>query len=69
MAEFENVLGHTLSIQEGTHHLLPVQIAPIDSGRLPVRLAMLTTLNLTHARRAEREFDRLVEALRKPLPK
>jgi hypothetical protein len=69
MANFENVLGQTLSLQEGTHRLLPVQIAPIDQGHLPVRLAMLTTLNLIHSRRAEREFDRLVEALRTPLPK
>jgi hypothetical protein len=30
---------------------------------------MLTTLDLTHPRRAEREFDRLVQALQGPLPR
>jgi len=68
MADFENVLGQTMGVQEGTYRLLPVKIAPIDEGRLPVRLSMLTTLDLVHARRAEHEFDRLVRALRGPLP-
>jgi hypothetical protein len=30
---------------------------------------MLTTLDLSHPRRAEREFDRLVQALKAPVPK
>jgi hypothetical protein len=42
-----------------------------------MRLGMLTTLDLsaslkaglTHPRRAEREFDRLVQALQGPLPR
>ena len=54
MADFENVLGQTMGIQEGTYRLLPVKIAPIDEGRLPVRLGQLVTLDLTHPRRAER---------------
>ncbi len=33
-----------------------------------MRLKMLTTLNLSHPRRAEREFERLIEALRGKLP-
>ena len=61
-------MAQTLGIQEGTYRLLPVKIAPIDASQLPVRLSMLTTLNLTHAHRAEREFDRLVRALQGPLP-
>ena len=69
MADFENVLGQTMGIQEGTYRLLPVKIAPIDEGRLPMRLSMLVTLDLTHPRRAEREFERLVKALQGPLPK
>jgi hypothetical protein len=68
-ANFENVLGQTMSIQEGTHRLLPVKIAPIDEGRLPARLSMLTTIDLTHPHRAERELDRLVHALQGPLPR
>lgn len=69
MADFENVLGQTMGIQEGTYRLLPVKIAPIDDSKLPVRLSMLTMLDMIHPRRAEREFERLVEALRGPLPR
>jgi hypothetical protein len=67
-ADFENVLAQTMGVQEGTYRLLPVKIAPVDEGQLPTRLGMLTTLDLTHSRRAEREFERLVEALKGPLP-
>jgi hypothetical protein len=48
---------------------LPVKIAPIDEIQLPVWLSMLTTLNLTHPRRAGREFGRLVRALKASLPR
>jgi TIR domain len=69
MADFENVLGQTMGIQEGTYRLLPVQFASVAETRLPVRLRMLTTLNLIHPQRAEREFDRLVRTLQGPLPR
>lgn len=69
VADFENVVAQTMGIQEGTYRLLPVKIAPIDEGRLPTRLSMLTTLNLSHPRRAEREFGRLARALQGPLPR
>jgi hypothetical protein len=68
MADFENVLGQTMGVQEGTFRLLPVKIATVGEGRLPTRLGMLATLDLTHPRRSEREFERLVEALQGPLP-
>jgi len=68
MADFENTLAQTMGVQEGTYRLLPVKIAPLDDDRLPTRLSMLTTLDLVHPRRAEREFERLVQALRGPLP-
>lgn len=67
VAGFENVLGQTMGIQEGTYRLLPVRFEEFDEGQLPVRLSMLTTLNLTHPRRAERDFGRLVQALQGPL--
>jgi hypothetical protein len=69
MADFENVMAQTMGIQEGAYRLLPVKIAPIDAGQLPTRLSMLTTLNLAHPRRAEREFSRLIRALQGPLPR
>ena len=69
MAEFENTLGQTMDVQEGTYRLLPVKNMPLDTNHLPTRLSMLTTLDLSHPRRAEREFRRLVQALKTPLPK
>ncbi len=68
MADFENTLAQTMGIQEGAYRLLPVKIAPVDESKYPTRLSMLTTLDLGHPRRAEREFERLVQALRGPLP-
>jgi len=69
VADFENVLAQTMGIQEGAYRLLPVKIEAIDEDQLPVRLAMLTTLNLSHPRRAGREFARLIRALQGPLPR
>jgi hypothetical protein len=69
MADFENVLAQTLGIQEGTYRLIPVKMMPLDDSKLPARISMLTTPDLSHPRRAEREWNRLVEALRGPLPR
>jgi Caspase domain/TIR domain len=69
MADFENVAAQSIGIEEGSYRLLPVKIGPIDEARLPIRLRMLATLDLTHPRHADREFDRLAEALRGPLPR
>jgi hypothetical protein len=68
MSHFENVLGQTLGVQEGAYRLLPVMIEPVAEDRLPVRLSMLTSLNLSDPRRGERNFARLLTALRGPLP-
>jgi Caspase domain/TIR domain len=69
MADFENVLGQTMGIQEGNYRLLPVKIESLEQARVPGRLSMLTTLDLAHPRRADREAERLVQALRGPLPR
>jgi len=69
MADFENVLAQTMGIQEGSYRLLPVKFEEIDEGQLPTRLSMLTTLNLAHPHRADREFNRLVQALQGALPR
>jgi hypothetical protein len=69
LADFEHTLAMTLSIEEGTYRLLPVKIAPVEAGQVPRRLAMLTTLDLTHPSRAQREFARLLPALKGPLPR
>jgi hypothetical protein len=67
MAEFENVLGQTLGIQEGAYRLLPIKIAPLDESLVPLRLAQLTMLDLTDSNRAERNRERLIRALKSPL--
>jgi hypothetical protein len=63
MAEFENVLTQTMGVEEGRHRLIPVRAVPFDRTLLPVRLSMLTAVDLTHPDRATRELGRLVKAL------
>jgi Caspase domain/TIR domain len=67
MADFQSVLGQTMGIEEGSYRLLPIKIATLGET-IPTRLSQLVTLDLTHPKRASREFDRLVNALRGPLP-
>jgi hypothetical protein len=69
MTTFESALGQSMGIQEGSYRLLPVKIMSLDAIELPVRLSMLVILELSHPRRAEREFQRLVQSLKSPLPK
>src|ERR1700722_8072872 len=69
MADFESVAAQFIGIEEGSYRLLPVKIGPVDPAALPVRLRMLTTIDLTDSRRADREFGRLTEALHGPLPR
>ena len=69
MADFENVAAQSVGIEEGSYRLLPVKIGPVDQAELPVRLRMLATIDLTDPRRVDREFGRLAEALRGPLPR
>jgi hypothetical protein len=66
--EFEHIRGAMLGIQGGEYRLLPVLIAKVDEARLPGWLGILTMLDFAHPRRAEMEFDRLVRALKGPLP-
>lgn len=69
MANFENVLVQTMGIQEGAYRLLPIQIEAIAANRLPTRLSMLTTLDLTHPYRGQSELARLAHTLQQPLPR
>jgi hypothetical protein len=68
MADFENTVGQTLGIQEGTYRLLPVIAEPVNTAQLPVRLSMLSSVDLTMPARAERNYGRLIGALQGPLP-
>jgi hypothetical protein len=69
MADFENTLAQTMSVTEGSYRLLPLKIAPFPEDDLPLRLRMLSALDLTRPPRPGRDpLDRLVEALRGPIP-
>jgi hypothetical protein len=68
-ADFESVLVATLGLQEGSYRLLPVMIADVDPARLPLRISALATLDLTGTRPPARQLDRLMEAVRGPLPR
>ena len=68
MASIRDVLAQTLGIQEGQYRLLPVTIEPGAEERLPVRIGMLSSVDLADARRGERNFNRLVAAPQGPLP-
>lgn len=68
-SDFENVLAQTAGIEEGSYRLLPVRIEPLDENRLPLRIRMLSMLKLTETDTARRGMERLVQALRGPLPR
>jgi len=69
MRDFENVLAQQMGINEGSCRLLPVHVAPLDESRLPLRIGMLASLDLSSPASARRNMLRLVEALRGPLPR
>jgi hypothetical protein len=69
MTEFENVMAEFQGIREGSYRLLPVKIEPLDEDQLPLRLGMLTTLDLTRPGGVEHQWDRLTKALKGPLPR
>ena len=67
--EFESVLAQTLDLEEGMYRLLPIEVAAIDEDQLPMRLGVLSKLDLTHPDIVDRTLDRLVRALQDPLPR
>jgi hypothetical protein len=69
MADFENVLGQTLGVHEGSYRLLPIKIGSFNQSQMPLRISMLTLLDLGAQQRFDRELERLVRALQGPLPR
>ncbi|NET46431.1 trypsin-like peptidase domain-containing protein [Okeania sp. SIO2B3] len=64
-ADFQNVLGQTLGIEEGKYRLITLKISEFDDGQLPSRLRTLTPLNLlVHPRRAKSGLTNLIKELR-----
>jgi hypothetical protein len=67
ISEAQTAMAQWLGIQEGQWRVLPVQYGPLQ-GTLPLNLSFLVTLDLGDPYRGERQFQRLVEALRGPVP-
>ena len=70
MAQFENVMSQTISVQEGAARMIPTIVRPFDLGLLPQRLHpnVVAPADLTKpGRRGERQWDRLVRTLQSPL--
>ncbi len=68
MAEFENTLAQNLGIEEGKARIVCVEKEAVDAIKLPERLKLGSMAKLNHPRRAEREFQKLIEQLKQPLP-
>ncbi len=68
MAEFENVMVQTMGIDEGTARLVLLEKDAINRQNLPYRLKQLSAVKLNHPRRAKREFQKLIQQLKQPLP-
>src|SRR5439155_13879818 len=73
MAQFENVLGQTMSVEEGRARLFTACLAEIDNSFLPPRLSsdMVGTVNLSDlaSRRGKMQLDKLIGAPTCPLGK
>jgi len=70
MAQFENVMAQTMSIEESRARMIPVIVRPFDLNMLPRRLSpnIVTPADLTlSGRRAEQQWERLVRTLQSPL--
>jgi hypothetical protein len=68
MAEFENTLAQNLGIEEGKARIVCVEKEAVDAAKLPQRFKLGAMSKLNHDRRAEREFQKLIEQLKQPLP-
>jgi hypothetical protein len=68
LADFVANLAIYLGVEEGKYRLLPVKIDSVDRQRLPLRIRQLVLRDLSHPYRAEDEWKRLIEDLRRPIP-
>jgi len=66
MTGFIDSLAQTQGLEAGLTNLIPVRFGDLDPSRLPARLRMLVSLDLSHPQRGRRNFNRLVQALHAP---
>lgn len=64
---FENSMAQTMGIKEGTYRVIPIYKDKVDESNLPIRLGMLSGINLAHPRRAQQELEHLLYSLKQPL--
>lgn len=73
MAQFENVLGQTMSVEEGRARLFTGFIQKVDNSFLPPRLSsnMVGAVDLSDisSRRGRMQLDKLINSLKAPLVK
>lgn len=62
MARFENVLSQSMGIEEGHWRVVPVRFALV-SEPVPLRLSMLSQIDLTQPERREKRLEQLVRGL------
>jgi hypothetical protein len=65
-ANFDAMLAQNMGIEEGQYRLVPLTRGRVQ---LPMRLKMLTAVDLSRLERTEREYARLIKALRSDLPR
>jgi hypothetical protein len=65
---FEGILRQTEDIEEGQYSLLPVYVEDVPRRSVPLRLRALGGVNLSDPAQADEELERLVRALRNPVP-
>lgn len=67
LAEFENSMAQYQGVLEGNWRVIPLKRQPITRP-IPLRLSMLTQVDLTSPATAPKRLGRLLQTLRSPLP-
>ncbi len=67
LASFEGLMAQYMGLRESQYRVIPVYREVVDEVQVPLRLGMLSGVNLA-SRRSEQEMQRLIKALQSPLP-
>jgi hypothetical protein len=68
VARFQDTLAQTIGLDKGQYRVLPVRIGPMNEQAIPATIKSLTTVDLVDPYTAERQWQRLVRALKGPVP-
>jgi hypothetical protein len=66
---FEQSVTQTIGIDAGHYRIIPIKIESIDQNRLPLSIRALTGLDFASGDPFQPTFDRLMKALRGPIPR